>query len=377
MKFVLLMIPYMRERGETVAMAGSDRGRFQVLKERLREQVCFAETLGYDGFCMTEQHLQVEGIETTTNPILWDYFVAQHTTRMRVGQLGMNLSAINPIKLAEDLAMLDQFTGGRTFVGFSRGNTARWVGTFGQHLQITSAESDKSENDRRNRLCFEQNWEIVKRLWTEETIRFEGDFWQVPPSMEWQFGPTEKWGAHAVDGDGQLREIGIVPRPLQDPYPPVYAPLSYSMESVRFWAREGGKMVSFVAPEKEEFNRIALDVYAEEAEGAGRSFSPADAMAIGGHLVMGRNEAETKDIWQGFEELFNFAYNAPPYNVPMGRLWRGTRQEVLDHVAAKAEELGVNEFFLWHHVGYFPQEQEMAMLHEFAEGVIRPLAEAA
>jgi len=33
----------------------------------------------------------------------------------------------------------------------------------------------------------------------------------------------------------------------------------------------------------------------------------------------------------------------------------------------------VTEFFLWHHVGYFEQEQELAMLNEFAQGVIAPL----
>jgi hypothetical protein len=50
---------------------------------------------------MTEQHMQIEGIETTTNPLFWDYFVAQHTKKMHVGQLGMNLTAVNPIQLAE------------------------------------------------------------------------------------------------------------------------------------------------------------------------------------------------------------------------------------------------------------------------------------
>ena len=64
--------------------------------------------------------MQVEGIETTTNPLFWDFFIAQHTERMRVGQLGMNLTAVNPIQLAENLAMLDHFTGGRMFAGFSR-----------------------------------------------------------------------------------------------------------------------------------------------------------------------------------------------------------------------------------------------------------------
>ncbi len=373
MRFSLLVVPYMRGRGERVGMAGSDRKRFQVLMGRLREQVQLADRLGYDGFCMTEQHMQIEGIETTTNPLFWDYFVAQHTKRLRVGQLGMNLTVVNPVQLAENIAMLDHFTGGRVFCGFTRGNTPRWTATFGQHVDVMSTESDKSAADQRNRAIFYENWKIVKALWTQETVRIQGDFWKVPKPVEWRFNPTDDWAPGTVDEGKILREIGIVPRPLQEPYPPVYTPFSYSMETVRFWAREGGKMVSFVSPENEKFVPISLDVYLKEAEQAGRPTRPQDALAIGGHLVLGRNPAETEDIYEGFAELFNYAYNAPPYNVPMGRLWKGSRQEVLDHVARLAEQYQVEEFFLWHHVGYFPQEVEMAMLQEFADAVIKPM----
>ena len=372
--FTILVVPYMRRRGEQVALAGSDPARWTILMDQIRTQMQFAESVGYDGFAMTEQHLQVEGIETTTNPIFWDHFVAQHTTTMRVGQLGMNLTAVNPIQLAENLAMLDHFCGGRMFAGFSRGNTARWTGTFGQHLDITATHSDKSDADQRNRRALYENWRLVKSLWTQEKVSIRGEFWQAPPPMPWSFPPTTDWDPGAVDGDGMLREIGIVPRPLQqDPHPPVYAPFSYSMETSRFWAREGGKMVCFITPEKQDFIRIVLDVYLEEAQGAGRDVTPADALAIGGHLTMGRTPAERADLYRGFEELFNWAYDAPPYHVPMGRLWGGSREQELDHVASLHEELGVTEFFLWHHVGYFEQDQELGMLDEFAQAVIRPM----
>ncbi len=314
--------------------------------------------------------MQIEGIETTTNPLFWDYFVAQHTHKLRVGQLGMNLTAVNPIKLAEDIAMLDHFTGGRVFVGFTRGNTPRWTATFGQHLNITSAESDKSVADQRNRAALYENWQIVKSLWTQETVHIDGQFWQVPKEIVWEFQPTDAWG-RGVDEKKQLTEIGIVLRPLQQPHPPIYAPFSYSMESGRFWAREGGKLVSFVT--QDDFLQTTLDVYMEEAHKVGRHPQPADALAIGGHLTMGRTPEETEDLYRGFEELFNFAYNAPPYYVPMGRLWKGSQQEVLDHVAGLAERFKVDEFFLWHHVGYFSQEQELAMLEQFAEGVIKSI----
>ncbi len=54
MRFVVLVIPYMRARGETVGLAGSDPGRFQDLMINVRDQVVFAEAVGFDGFCMTE-----------------------------------------------------------------------------------------------------------------------------------------------------------------------------------------------------------------------------------------------------------------------------------------------------------------------------------
>jgi alkanesulfonate monooxygenase SsuD/methylene tetrahydromethanopterin reductase-like flavin-dependent oxidoreductase (luciferase family) len=371
MRCTILVIPYMISRGERVQLAGSDRGRFQLLMNNVREQMQYAESLGYDGFCMTEQHMQVEGIETTTNPLFWNYFVAQHTKKMRVGQLGMNLTAVNPIQLAENIAMLDHFTGGRVFAGFSRGNTPRWTATFGQHVNITSTHSDKSEADKRNRAIFYENWKIVKALWTQETVHIDGDFWKVPVPTEWRFAPTDDFGAHAVTEDKILKEIGIVPRPLQTPHPPVYAPFSNSMETVRFWAREGGKMVSFVSNENERFIPIVLEEYAKEASAHGRTTTPNDAVAIGGHLVMGRNPAENQDLVDGFTELFNYAYNAPPYHVPMGRLWTGSRQGVQDHVGRLKEQYNIDEFFVWHHVGYFPQDVEMAMLREFAEATMK------
>jgi alkanesulfonate monooxygenase SsuD/methylene tetrahydromethanopterin reductase-like flavin-dependent oxidoreductase (luciferase family) len=370
MRFNILVVPYMLSRGERVPLAGSDPARFQQLMHRVREQMQFAEQLGYSGFCMTEQHMQIEGIETTTNPLFWDLFVAQHTKAMRVGQLGMNLTAVNPVQLAENIAMLDHLTGGRVFAGFSRGNTPRWVGTFGQHLGITSTESDRSASDQRNRAIFYENWRIVKTLWTQPSASIPGEFWQIPPDMEWRFAPTRDFAAHTLDQNNRLREIGIVPRPLQQPHPPVYAPFSYSMETVRFWGREGGKLVSFVSTEKEHFTPILIENYLKAAESVGRQVGAQDAVAIGGHLVLGRNSAESADIKRGFLELFNYAYNAPPYNVPVGRMWEGSRQQVADEIGRLRETYGVDEFFLWHHVGYFPDEVEMAMLAEFAAAVI-------
>jgi hypothetical protein len=126
-----------------------------------------------------------------------------------------------------------------------------------------------------------------------------------------------------------------------------------------------------VSNANERFMPIVLEEYAKEAERAGRKCTANDALAIGGHLTLGRTEAETKDIEQGFTELFNYAYNAPPYHVPVGRLWSGSKQAVQDDIGRMRAQYKVDEYFLWHHVGYFSQEVEMAMLREFADAVMK------
>ena len=373
MKFTVLVIPFMRHRGEDVGLAGREPARFQTMMDKVREQMVFAEGLGYDGFCLTEHHMQVEGIEATTNPIMWNLYIAQHTKTMRVGQLGMNLTAMNPIKVAEDIAMLDQMTGGRAFAGFSRGNTARWTATMGQHIGITSTESDRSETDQRNRRALYENWKIVKSLWTDDLTSIDGEFWKVPLPVEWEFKPTQKWAPETVDENGILRKTGITPRPLQQPHPPVYAPFSYSVETSRFWGREGGKMVSFVRKEREEFVPIVIENCLEAAQEVGITRQPKDVIALGGMLIMGDTPAASAAYYREFDELWNLGYGAPPYNVPMGRMWSGSKQEVHDDVAYLIETYAVDEIFIWHHVGYFGDEVEKAALQAFADAVIAPL----
>jgi len=373
MKFTILVIPFMRSHGEEVGLAGRDPARFQIMMERVKDQMVFAESLGLNGFCQTEHHMQVEGIEATTNPIMWDMYIAQHTRHMRVGQLGMNLTAMNPIKVAEDIALLDHMSGGRAFAGFSRGNTPRWTATMGQHINITATESDRSEADRRNRRALYENWALVKSLWTDDLTSVDGEFWQVPKPVEWTFGPTTRWGADQVDDAGVLRRVGITPRPLQTPHPPVYAPFSYSMETARFWGQEGAKMVNFVRQEKEEFLPLVIDNCIDAAEQVGKTVAAKDVLALGGMAVLGETPQASARYYAMFEALWALAYDAPPYYVPMGRIWTGSKQQVQDDALRLVETFGLDEIFIWHHIGYFGDELERGALAAFAEAVIAPL----
>lgn len=372
MKSHILVQPYMRSKGEDVVLPGSDPDRYETLLERTTEQMKFADENGYAGFCMTEHHFQVEGIETTTNPLLWNMHIAANTKNLMVGQVGMALTAHHPMRLAEDLAMIDHMSGGRLFCGFVRGNTPRWLNTLAQHLDITTTQSDRSKEDARNRRLMEESWAVVKKAWTNETFSHHGEFWNIPSdNITWPFPPTAKYGGEgAVDDNGTLRKMGIVPRPRKRTdgrdFPPLYVPFSWSMETAKFWAKEGAKLVSFVS--KDEFMDMTMPIYLEEAHHHGHTdLTVGNTLVLGGHLTIGSTDAQAERHYRDFEELFNFAYNAPPYHVPMGRVWKGTVDQVIDQVGALKEKYGTEEFVVWHHVGYFTQDEELEMLDNYAK----------
>src|SRR5467141_1133837 len=83
----------------------------QMLRE-ISAQAQLGDQLGYDSISFTEHHFHVEGFEVSNNPVLLDLYIAMQTKRIRVGQLGIVLPASNPIRVAEDIAMLDHMSGG-------------------------------------------------------------------------------------------------------------------------------------------------------------------------------------------------------------------------------------------------------------------------
>src|SRR5438094_10515776 len=110
-------------------MAGLRRDLYQRMLAELSAQAQLADALGYDSIAFTEHHFHVEGFELSNNPVLLDLYVALRTKRIRVGQLGIVLPASSPLRVAEDVAMLDHMSGGRAFAGFARGYQRRWVDT--------------------------------------------------------------------------------------------------------------------------------------------------------------------------------------------------------------------------------------------------------
>jgi alkanesulfonate monooxygenase SsuD/methylene tetrahydromethanopterin reductase-like flavin-dependent oxidoreductase (luciferase family) len=92
---------------------GLDRDRYATTIEELREQAIVADETGWTSMMFAEHHFEIEGYHVTPNPLLLNVYLAQHTKRLRQGQMGLVLPNWNPLRLAEDIAMTDHLTGGR------------------------------------------------------------------------------------------------------------------------------------------------------------------------------------------------------------------------------------------------------------------------
>ena len=150
------------------------------------EQVEYAEELGYDSVWIAEHH-SAYGI--VGNAAVALAAVAQRTRRIRIGSSVAVLPFQNPVRVAEDYAMVDVLSGGRLNFGAGRGSI--W-----KEYQMMSADRDHSKE------IFWEAMDIVLALWNESE-------------------PVTYRGAHF-----QLEDVETVPRPVQRPIPTWVAAVS-------------------------------------------------------------------------------------------------------------------------------------------------------
>jgi alkanesulfonate monooxygenase SsuD/methylene tetrahydromethanopterin reductase-like flavin-dependent oxidoreductase (luciferase family) len=285
---------------------------------------------------------------------------------VRVGQLGIVLPAASPLRVAEDIAILDQMSGGRAYAGFARGYQARWVNTLAQHLHVGATRSDKSRMDQINREAFEEALTIIKLAWTRPTFSYRGKFWTIPPpDTAWPMPATRKWG-RGVDERDQLTEVGITPRPLQKPHPPIYGPFAFSLSTVSYWARVGG--IPVVLSGDLDFTKGLFTHYREEASRAGHDLRWGESIALGGFLSV----AEDPGKAEKFAEGYRFAHQEwfTPFGFPVGLELIGDPDSISHRLETLHRALSFDEFFIWLNQGLAPHSAVLDSLELFAARVM-------
>ena len=160
------------------------------------DQARLADEVGFDWVTVAEHHFSPFCI--TPNPMVLAGALTQAVKRAKIALLGADIPILNPIRVAEEFAMLDAMSGGRVVAGMLRGTPNEYI-----TYNINPAES---------RGRFEEALQLIKMAWTE------------PEPFGWQ-------GRYY-----QYKTISIWPRPVQKPHPPIYMSGS-SPESGEFAAR--------------------------------------------------------------------------------------------------------------------------------------------
>jgi alkanesulfonate monooxygenase SsuD/methylene tetrahydromethanopterin reductase-like flavin-dependent oxidoreductase (luciferase family) len=384
----LFYLPSIGSRAEIEqGMAGVRPDLYQRMLAELKEQAVLGDELGYDAIAFTEHHFHIEGFEASTNPVMLDLFVAMHTKRIRVGQLGIVLPASNPIRVAEDIAILDHMTGGRAFAGFARGYQRRWVDTLaGPYRDVHATSSTDDEVDRLNREAFEEFFQIIKTAWTQDTFSYQGKFWRIPAAeTPWPLETTRRYG-RGVDDEGRLTEIGIVPRPLQQPHPPLMQPFAFSEATIRWCAREN--VTPVIPPVLPASERFLFDVYHDEAQKNGRDLEPGEGMALLRDVIVCDTDEEAWALHRNSGAFAGAAWFAPfgflrglesperdhPWTAQEladeGLIFVGSVDTVTRQVETLLKRLPAQYIMAWNYNGLVPHEKLMRSIELFKTKVL-------
>ncbi|MGA7204157.1 MAG: LLM class flavin-dependent oxidoreductase [Specibacter sp.] len=175
-----------------------------------REYAQAAEAYGFWSTWYTEHHFGHEGQELTPNPVLMGTDIAARTSTIRIGQAAAIATFWHPLRLAEDLALLDQLSDGRVEVGVGRG-------LYGREALNLNKLADPRDQEQ-NRALFEETLEVMRKAWTEEFFSHKGRFYEFPqPGVKWNH-PMSPATADFTE-DGVITKMSVVPKPFQKEMP--------------------------------------------------------------------------------------------------------------------------------------------------------------
>ena len=197
------------------------------------DEMEFAEKVGFDGVCCNEHHQTVYGQMPTPNLVA--AMLARRTDKVKLAILGnaIGLEDKSPLRVAEELAMLDVVTKGRVISGFVRGIGGEYFHTM----------SDPS----RSRERYYEAHDLILNAWTR------------PGPFTWD-------GKHY-----HYRYVNPFPLPYQKPHPPIWIPSTGSAETIDFAARNAYTYLSVYVPIDQikfwydQYRRTAQDKYGYEA----------------------------------------------------------------------------------------------------------------
>jgi len=293
-------------------------GRTPTEAERIKAMVTIAlkaEEIGLDVFATGEHH---NPPFVPSSPTTMLGYIAARTERLILSTATTLITTNDPVKIAEDYAMLQHLAGGRADLMMGRGNTGPVYPWFGQ--------------DIRNGIALAiENYHLLHRLWREDVVDWEGRF-RTP-----------------------LQSFTSTPRPLDGVPPFVWHGSIRSSEIAEQAAYYGdGFFANNIFWPKEHFQRL-IDLYRRRYEHYGHGSADQAIVGLGGQVFM---RARSQDAVREFRPYFDVApvYGHGPSLEEFTAetpLTVGSPQQVIDRYAAMREHFGdyQRQLFLVDHAG--------------------------
>jgi alkanesulfonate monooxygenase SsuD/methylene tetrahydromethanopterin reductase-like flavin-dependent oxidoreductase (luciferase family) len=202
------------------------------LYNRYLDEIERADKLGWDSVIVNEHHQNAYG--TMPSPNIMAAALTQRVKRAKIGIVGNALPLHDdPLRVAEEIAMLDVISGGRIISGFVRGTGMEYF-SYNVNPTISRERMDEAHD-------------LIIQAWTRPgPFAFEGEFYNY-------------------------RYVNIWPRPIQQP-PPIWLPGTASMETIDFTARHKYPYMTVFMPMDQRkraydlYRRLAEEKYGYEAQ---------------------------------------------------------------------------------------------------------------
>jgi natural product biosynthesis luciferase-like monooxygenase protein len=318
-----------------------------------------ADALGFNSVKTVEHYFHDYGGHSP-NPTVLLSAIAARTKNLRP-ITGAVIPAFNhPIKLAGELAMLDNISQGRLDAGFGRAFIPEEYAAYGLNM-----------NDSRE--MFDEGLAAVKRLWTEDRVTHKGRFWQ-------------------------FEDVHCMPRPVQSPHPPIWVAAITTEESFLNAARNGHHVMivpyagglehcsAMVRMYREAWReaghrpgteqvQMSFHAYvAETHDAAVRGFIPPmrTYLDLFAEAVSGWAGLRSAD-YPGYDKLVSaISAQTPEDNLAKGYAFVGTPEEVVDQVQHMRELFGEHEPSLQVTFGGISDEEAFRTIDLFA-GQVMPV----
>jgi alkanesulfonate monooxygenase SsuD/methylene tetrahydromethanopterin reductase-like flavin-dependent oxidoreductase (luciferase family) len=189
--------------------------------EQAMEQIVLADELGFDQVWQVEHHF-LEEYSHGSAPEVFLAAAAARTKRIHLGQgIAVCLPPMNhPARIAERAAMLDLVSGGR--LEFGTGRSATWTEVGGFNIDPDSTKEMWDECIR-----------AIPKMWTEDEFEWHGKYFSMPPR-------------------------NVLPKPIQDPHPPMWVAVS-SPETAVQAAERGIGMLGVTLGTPADYRRLVAD----------------------------------------------------------------------------------------------------------------------